>query len=261
MRTNGTPSSSHRRRFARLTLATSLALVLIGGLPGSASAQGDSAAVAINTKDGSSIFRLAFSVRRVTGEVVDQANAAVAYASCEECRTVAVSIQLVLVLSDPDVVTPTNLALAVNQGCTSCETLASAYQYVLGVGGPVHFDAEGNQELASIKQALNDLVGESEGLELDQIQTEIDVLVDRLSGVVDQHLVAAGHDEDVDQGVEPGESPEPTPVEESPSPTPSPADSSASPSPASPSEPSPTPTGADPTPSPEESSTPSPEPT
>jgi len=260
MTTGSTTTSLHRRRFARLTLATGLALVLMGGLPTPASAQGDSAAVAINTKDGSSIFRLAFNVRRVTGEVVDQANAAVAYASCEDCRTVAVSIQLILVMSDPDVVTPTNLALAVNQDCTSCETLASAYQYVLGVEEPVHFDAEGNQELASIKQALHDLARDSEGLELDQIQAEIDLLVERLRGVVDQHLVAAGHDEDVDQGVEPGESPEPTPVEESPSPTPSSAETS-SPSPESPSEPSPTPTGPGPTPTPEESSTPSPEPT
>src|SRR5918992_3722607 len=153
------------RLTTRALLIASLILALLGARPAAASAQGDTTAVAVNTKDGSSIFRLAFNVRRVAGEVVDQANAAVAFASCEDCRTVALSIQLVLVMSDPDVVTPTNLALAINQDCTSCETLASAYQYVLGTGGPVHFDAEGNQELASIKSALRDLGRDSDGYE------------------------------------------------------------------------------------------------
>src|SRR5918992_4043117 len=174
------------RLTTRVLLITSLILALLGAWPAAASAQGDTTAVAVNTKDGSSIFRLAFNVRRVAGEVVDQANAAVAFASCEDCRTVAVSLQLLLVMSDPDVVTPTNLALAVNQDCTSCETLVSAYQYVLGVGGPVHFDAEGNTELAAIREALRDLARESDDYELAEIQAEIDVLIERLGVVVDE---------------------------------------------------------------------------
>lgn len=247
-----TALSSMRHFVSRLVLVGGVALTLVGGASTAAQAQ-DTTVVAINTRDGSSIFRLAFNIRRITGEVVDQSNAAVAFASCDDCRTVAVSLQLLLVMSDPDVVTPTNLALAVNQDCTSCETLASAYQYVLGVGGPVHFDAEGNMELAAIRQALRDLARDSDDYDLFQIQEEIDVLIERLGVVVDEHLVAAGRAEDVDQGVESEATPSPAPVEEtpslsgSPSPTPTPSESA---------EPTPSPT-----PTPEESSSPTPEPT
>jgi putative peptide zinc metalloprotease protein len=251
----------HRRVLTRIVLVIGLALAVLGALPAAAAAQGDTTAVAVNTKDGSSIFRLAFNVHRVTSEVVDQANAAVAFASCEDCRTVAISIQLILVLSDPDVVTPTNLALAINQDCTSCETLASAYQYVLGVGDPVHFDAEGNQELASIRNALRDLGRDSEAYDLARIQAEVDVLVERLRTVVDEHLVVAGRDGDLAQGVENEQTPQPSPAEETPSPTPSPSETpAAEPSPVD-ETPSPTSDPSTPTPAPEESSSPSPEPT
>ena len=66
----------------------------VRGTPRRAVASDDTAAVAVNTKDGSSVFRLAFSIKKVAGDVVDNANAAVAYSSCESCRTIA--------LVDPD---------------------------------------------------------------------------------------------------------------------------------------------------------------
>jgi len=256
MRTLTAIWNSLRRTTPHLILAAAVALAVIGS-PATARAQGDTAAVAINTKDGSAIFRLAFNVRRTMQDVVDQSNAAVAYASCEACRTVAVSLQLVLVMSDPDVVTPTNLALAVNQECTSCETLASAYQYVLGTGGPAHFDAEGNRELAAIRQSFRDLVKRSEDMELAEIQGEVDGLVERLRVVVDGHLVASGRARDVDAGL-PGEEAFPTQGESIPTPAP---EQSLDPSP----EPSiaPSPEGATPPPPSAslESSTPNPEPT
>ncbi len=110
-------------------------------------AGGDTAAIAINTKDGTDIFRIAFAIKRAMGDVVDNGNAAVAFASCTDCETVAVSIQVVLLMNDPSVVTPTNLAIAINEGCTLCETLASAYQVILTTDGPVRFTAAGYREI------------------------------------------------------------------------------------------------------------------
>jgi putative peptide zinc metalloprotease protein len=193
-------------------------------------------AVAINTKDGSAVFRFAFHVHRTMSDVVDSTNAAVAFASCEECQTVAVAIQVVLVMSDPSIVTPTNLALAVNQQCSACETLASAYQYVVSTDGPVHFDADGNRELAAIRIAFRDLIRDSEQFDAFAIQTQVDGLVDRLYAVVDGHLVPAGPLKDLEEGsdqpstavtpTEPTASPEsssePTPEDE-PTTSPSPA--------------------------------------
>lgn len=182
-----------------ILLATLVAAIgLSTACPAAASADegngGNTSAIAINTKDGSSLFRFAFGIKRVMGDVVDNGNAAVAFASCNDCRTVAISIQIVLVMSSPHVVTPTNVALAINNLCTLCETLASAYQFVIGVGGPVRFTPEGRQAIQEIRKELRDL-GDSD-LSLFEIQARIDQLMDRLREVLRTQLVPAGPGEE-----------------------------------------------------------------
>ena len=175
------------KKFVLVLLAAFCAFVFAAARPAAALAQ-DTAAVRVNTRDDSSLFRLAFGVRRVMNGVVDQTNAAVAYASCERCRTVAISVQIVLVMGDPQVVTPTNVALAVNQGCTLCETFASAYQFVVSTGGPVRFTAEGNRALAEIRRELRALRDNSE-LSLEEIQARVAALMNRLRNVLATQLV------------------------------------------------------------------------
>lgn len=190
-------------RLVRGLVTAVLGATLAAGPVATALAQ-DTAAVAVNTKDGTSVFRLAFSIRRVMGDVVDTSNAAVAYASCESCQTVAVAIQIVLVMGDPSVVTPTNLAVAINEGCTACETLASAVQYVLGVGGPVHFTAEGNQALAELRTELRELL--AAGLPIEELAPALEDLTSRLGDILAAELVAAGAPA---EPVDPAASPEP----------------------------------------------------
>ncbi len=173
--------------------AAVLGLLLLAAPLAPASAttsQGDTAAVAVNTTDGSSLFRLAFSVRRVTDSVVDQTNAAVAYASCTECETVAVAIQLILVFSDPEVVTPTNLAYAFNDQCSHCLTLAWATQVVLGTDGPARFTAEGNRHLAELRNRLQAL--RTQELTVEQLEAELAAINAELKSIVSSELVAGG---------------------------------------------------------------------
>jgi putative peptide zinc metalloprotease protein len=178
----------------RLTI-TLLTLLVAAGFsaawPAHARAQ-DNTAIAINTKDGSALFKFAFSVKRVAGDVVDNGNAAVAFASCENCRTVAIAIQIVLVTGDPSVVTPTNLALAFNFECTLCETMASAYQFVFGNGDNMRFTAEGRRTLAEIRRAFHDLRKEADQLTLAEIDARVRELVDRIRVVLQNELVPAG---------------------------------------------------------------------
>jgi putative peptide zinc metalloprotease protein len=238
------------RRTTRLALAVLLLLLGLTAVATPAGASGDTTAVAINTRDGSSIFRLAFGIRRTMQEVVDETNAAVAVASCDSCQTVAVAVQVVLIMSDPDVVTPTNLALALNEECTSCDTLASAYQYVTTTGGVVRFDAEGNRELAEIRVAFRDLSRQTD-LSIEEIQAQVDPLVERLYAVVNDHLVSVGPPEDTIATPSPGEAVSRSPAPSTPDEQTSPADDG-----------SPAPTGDDsPTsePSPDAATSPSPE--
>ena len=180
------------RRLTITLLTLLLAAGFAAGQPAEARAD-DNTAIAINTKDGSALFKFAFSIKRVAGDVVDNQNAAVAVASCESCQTVAIAIQIVLVTGDPSVVTPTNLALALNVECTLCETMASAYQFVFGNGDNMRFTAEGRRELAEIRKAFHDLRKESEDLSLAEIDARVKELVDRIRVVLRNELVPAGN--------------------------------------------------------------------
>jgi putative peptide zinc metalloprotease protein len=179
-----------KRRLLTISLAVLLGLGL--GLSGAKPvfAQSDNVAIAINTKDGTTVFKVAFAIRQVMNEVVDQSNAAVAYASCTECASIAIAFEIVLVESNPTVVTPTNIAIAFNENCQTCVAIAQAYQFVLGTGGNVRFDAEGNRILAAIRQELRSL--KKEDLTIDELQRRLDDIAMRISDVLKNHLVPVG---------------------------------------------------------------------
>lgn len=236
------------RKLARVAIVA-ITGVALAAAPVAAAYAGDNVAVAVNTKDGTSIFKLAFSIKHVMGDVVDESNAAVAYASCDSCRTVAVAIQVVLVMGDPSVVTPTNVALAINEGCTTCETLASAVQYVLGVGdGPVHFTKEARDALKQLREDLRDLLNSD--IPFDELAAGIEALTSQLGDILSSGLITNKDDE-------PQASPTP---EGTPATEPSPAEPSPAESPASqqPSEPPSSPASSN-SPEPDSAETPAPQ--
>jgi putative peptide zinc metalloprotease protein len=171
----------------RLAVAVVLALALLAGAAPASSLAQDNSAVAINTKDGSSLFQLAFSIKEVGGEVVDQTNQAVAYSNCRECQTVAIAIQVLIVTTEsPDVVMPTNLAVAVNENCDTCTTMALAYQFVLG-GQGLELTKRGERQLREIRRELERLG--KKGLSAEEIRTRTEALVQRLRHVLATELV------------------------------------------------------------------------
>jgi putative peptide zinc metalloprotease protein len=206
--------------------------------------EGDNVAVAIVTKDGSSKAKVSFRIVRTSDDVIDNGNVAVAFASCEGCRSVAIAVQVVLVSGTPSTVIPENFAIALNFECIDCATLASAYQFVLGVDGNVHFSPEGNRALAEIRKQIRELA--SSELAVDELQGELDLLADELRTVLAEELLTAGPDDVLVQEEPTGEAVIPT----------------AGPSPSGETEPLPTPTTEETSelessPSPEASTTPS----
>lgn len=201
MRTTG-PALRLQAGLAALAAAVVLGLGAGPAAPAAHAAGDDNAAVAINTKDGSSVFRFAFSLRNVAGDVVDQTNTAVAYASCEQCQTVAIALQVVLVsASSPSTIVPQNVAIAINEGCTACATAALAYQFVVGNGGPVRLTAAGRREIARIRREF----GKLRGLPLDQIVARTKELVARLRNVLATELVPRGSGKDGQDGAGSGD--------------------------------------------------------
>lgn len=179
-------------RLALLVLGSLVAATVWVAAPASAQSTGnDNTAVATNTKDDSSVFKFAFKVSHAAGGTVDAGNAAVAESSCSYCQTVAVAIQVVLVSGTTNTYTPTNLAIAYNQDCNECVTLADAFQFVFGTGpSPAHLTAEGNRRLAEIRQQYEQL--RQSGLPPDQLQARISELAQEVYQVYSTDLVPAG---------------------------------------------------------------------
>jgi putative peptide zinc metalloprotease protein len=177
-----------KRQLLAIVITVLIACGLSAARPGQAAA--DNAAVAVNTKDGTTVFKVAFAIRHVMSDVVTETNGAVAYNSCSDCASVAIAFEIVLVENDASVVSPTNIAIAYNQDCTACVAVAEAYQFVLGTGGVVHFDAEGNKTLAEIRRELHSL--KKQDLTLEQLQAMLDDIAARMADVLQNHLVAVG---------------------------------------------------------------------
>lgn len=179
------------RRLTTILAALAIALGLAVGAP--AAAHADNTAIAINTKDGSSVFKFAFAIKHVMSPVVDETNAAVAYASCTECRTTAIAIEIVLVAGNPTTYTPTNAAVAVNYRCTLCNTFAAAYQFVVQGSGPMHFTHSAMRELKRVRKAIRAL--EDQNLDPFQLQAALDPLIKRIQDVLATGLVAGKWDD------------------------------------------------------------------
>jgi putative peptide zinc metalloprotease protein len=184
-----------KKRLLILLLAALVAAGFSAARPALAAA--DNAAIAVNTKDGTTVFKVAFAIRHVMSDVVTETNAAVAYNSCSDCAAVAIAFEIVLVEGSPSVVSPQNVAIAINDNCTTCVAVAEAYQFVLGTGGAVHFDSEGNKILADIRHELHSL--KKEDLTLPELQARLDDVASRIADVLANHLVAVGPKKQDDQ--------------------------------------------------------------
>jgi putative peptide zinc metalloprotease protein len=184
-----------------ILLTALLALAAVGFLPAASwGGEGDgatqNAAVAVNKKDGSSEFKFKFAITQTSAEVINHSNAAVAFASCIECETVAIAVQVVLVTGNPHTVTPQNIAVAFNELCEACLTFASAYQIVKSTGGPVEFTEAGRQRLNSIRKGFKDLRAEIDQLSLAELHARVEGLKAQLKALIDEELVPAADDDD-----------------------------------------------------------------
>jgi putative peptide zinc metalloprotease protein len=177
-------------------------LLALVALAGPAAARGDdtitlapdaNTALAYNTTDNSSLFEFAFAIRHVMSDVVDQQNVAVAWSKCNSCQTTAIAIEIVLVSGTPSTLAPQNVAVAVNESCTLCDTFASAYQFVIGADGPVRLTGQGMSELRHIRKEIASWAGLH--LTNEQIKARLDDAIARIKNVLATQLRSLRPDE------------------------------------------------------------------
>jgi putative peptide zinc metalloprotease protein len=143
-----------------------------------------------NVTDDNVAARAGLLLGRASGPTAVPENLASAKASCTDCRTIAVALQAVLIIGDPDVASPRNAAVAVNGGCLRCETFAYAWQYVVTTGGPVRVTPEGERAIADLRAEASSLAASD--LPLPELVDELDQVAMDFRAVVDEEVELVG---------------------------------------------------------------------
>jgi putative peptide zinc metalloprotease protein len=151
-------------------------------------ADGDNQALAVNTEDGSVAYDVSFALVWADEDTAVNRNEAYAFASCRDCRTVAVAFQVVLLVGEVDVVVPENIAAAVNYACVECVTYALATQLVVSLPGPLSED--GARDLAAIWAELAEFGEHIEGVPLAELRAQLTEFEARILTVVREHAEA-----------------------------------------------------------------------
>ncbi len=173
-------------------------------------------ALAVNTKDGSVAYDVAFAlVWAEDGETVDTTNEAYAFANCTDCTAVAVGFQVVLIVGQADVIVPENLSAAANYNCLRCLTYALASQLVLTLDGPL--SDGGTARLNALWAEIAEFGRNLQNVPLSEIQT-------RLTAYRQQIMEIVQTDPSATKGAGPPATPS-TPASPSTGPTPGPSQS------------------------------------
>ena len=151
---------------------------------------GDNQAFAVNTKDGSTQYDVAFALVWADGSSVTNRNEAYAFASCHQCTTVAVAFQVVLITGSARVAIPQNLSGALNYSCVQCVTYALAQQLVLTV--PANLSPQAMQSLDSLWAQIESFAATIKNLPLDQIRARLLGYQDQIQAIVVGAAGAAG---------------------------------------------------------------------
>jgi putative peptide zinc metalloprotease protein len=132
--------------------------------------EGDNRALVVNTVDGSTVYDLALAFVWVTdGGPVEHRNDALAYASCTDCKSVAVAFQVVLIIGQADEIIPVNVSEAGNFECEACTTHALALQLVATLREIP--SEEVLSELGRVWAELEQLEEHAESLTFEQVYT------------------------------------------------------------------------------------------
>ncbi|MCR1163040.1 hypothetical protein NEK97_16370 [Paenarthrobacter sp. UW852] len=144
---------------------------------------GDNQALAVNTKDGSVVYDVAFAlVWAEDGQTVGNTNEAYAFASCKDCAAVAVGFQVVLIVGQANVVVPENLSAAANYNCVRCLTYALASQLVLTLDGPL--SPEGMAKLNALWQQIAEYGRNLQNVPLSEIQGKLQGFKDQITAII-----------------------------------------------------------------------------
>ena len=159
---------------------------------GAGTTGGSNVAGAVNTTDGKTVYAIKLKVVQTSADTVSPTNAAVAVnQGCTGCATVAIAFEAVIVTGSPSTFTPTNLAIAYNQDCSGCTAFADAYQQVVQTSTRVKITKQGRKQIAAIRKDLKSL--KQEDLTLDEIRARVAAAEEAFAAVLRNEIVPVGN--------------------------------------------------------------------
>lgn len=168
-----------------------------------------------NTQDNNLEVRGNVQLNRIPGKTATPENLAYAYSSCIDCQTFAVALQVNLISKTATVIAPQNVALAINERCTRCKTVARAIQYNVQVDDPKEEPEDVKGLLREMDKTLNE-ISRDKRLTADQAEQRINAVIAQFQ-TLSTSLYDRRDEDDGDNG-----KPTPSPVATL-TPTPSPS--------------------------------------
>lgn len=174
-----------------------------------------------NDDDGELRVRGRIRMVEMRGPTVDPVNMAFAYASCTDCQTYAVALEIVLVSPNASTIVPQNRARAINYECTRCVTLARALQYVFTVDDFSDRPDKSRRLIRDMERELRD-IGRDKRITAEEANARVNAVIAQFQDLADGLRDQA--EETVDPTT-PGAAPPmvPAPGALTPTPTPTPA--------------------------------------
>jgi putative peptide zinc metalloprotease protein len=152
--------------------------------------EGDNQALAVNTRDGTVVYDVAFALVWADQNTVLNKNEAYAFASCTACKATAISFQVLLILGNAQVVVPQNISAAVTYQCLRCVTQALAVQLVLSM--PAVPSAAETADIEALWREIQAFAGQLRGLSYAEIHARLIGYQRRLLEVVTRYAPGAG---------------------------------------------------------------------
>ena len=145
---------------------------------------GDNQTLAVNTRNGTVVYDVAFAMVWADGNTVLNKNEAYAFAHCQDCQATAISFQVVLIVGQAQVIVPQNISAAVNYDCVSCLAQALAEQLVVTL--PDNPSPAELQQLTALWQQIQDFSRHLQGLSFTDIRNRLTGYEQQILNIVQQ---------------------------------------------------------------------------
>jgi putative peptide zinc metalloprotease protein len=169
-----------------------------------------------NHSDGKMRVRGRIRLAELHGSRAEPINAAFAYASCTDCQTFAVALEIALIAPGASTIAPENHARAINYQCERCATVARALQYAFVVDDPSIVPDNVDRLMRDMEREIQS-IGRERNITANEANARIDAVVAQFQDL------AGGLQDQVEQTIAPTTPDAPAPAVPSvPAPSPSP---------------------------------------